>query len=235
MVNPVPGRTITTAYGIRGRHWSCNRNSAGHGIHTGADVAAPAGTRVVAARPGTARHVNFGSAFGSRQLLIVAAYGTADFYAHMRRRIPANGARVEAGAQVGEVGSEGNATGAHLHFERHRNANGWSCSNHVNPQPSIDWQPPAAPPAGTTVRLSHLQRGRQNSEDVRHLQRRLNAVQNSGLPITGNYLDQTHNEVRRHQRATGTNPTGTQGSDHVGPTQAEILFRGTGITVRDDR
>lgn len=148
MVNPVPGRTITTAYGIRGRHWSCNRNSNGNGVHTGADFAAPQGTRVVAARPGTARHVNYGSAFGTRQLLIVAADGTADFYAHMRRRIPANGARVEAGAQVGEVGSEGNTTGPHLHFERHRNANGWNCSNHTNPAPSIDWQPPTNPPGG---------------------------------------------------------------------------------------
>lgn len=150
MTNPVPGRTITTPYGIRGRHWSCNRDSSGQGVHTGADYAAPAGTRVVAARPGTARHVNYGAAFGTRQLLIVAADGTADFYAHMRRRIPANGAKVTAGQAVGEVGSEGNATGPHLHFERHRNANGWNCANHTNPQPSIDWQPPTNPPPGGT-------------------------------------------------------------------------------------
>jgi murein DD-endopeptidase MepM/ murein hydrolase activator NlpD len=141
MVNPVPGRTITTAYGIRGRHWSCNRDSNGNGVHTGADFAAPQGTRVVAARPGTARHVNYGSAFGSRQLLIIASDGTADFYAHMSRRIPGNGARVEAGQHVGDVGADGNATGPHLHFERHRNANGWNCSNHTNPAPSINWQP----------------------------------------------------------------------------------------------
>jgi len=141
MVNPVPGRTITTAYGIRGRHWSCDRNSAGHGVHTGADFAAPNGTRVVAARPGTARHVSYGAAFGSRQLLIVAADGTADFYAHMSRRIPGNGATVAAGQHIGDVGADGNATGPHLHFERHANPNGWTCANHRNPQPSIDWQP----------------------------------------------------------------------------------------------
>jgi hypothetical protein len=156
MVNPVPGRTITTAYGIRGRHWSCNRDSNGNGVHTGADFAAPQGTRVVAARPGTARHVNYGGAFGSRQLLIIAADGTADFYAHMSRRIPGNGARVEAGQHVGDVGADGNATGPHLHFERHRNANGWSCSNHVNPAPSINWQPTTPPPTtGTPMGISN--------------------------------------------------------------------------------
>jgi murein DD-endopeptidase MepM/ murein hydrolase activator NlpD len=168
MVNPVPGRSVTTAYGIRGRHWSCNRDSSGNGVHTGADFAAPHGTRVVAARPGTARHVNYGSAFGSRQLLIVTADGTADFYAHMSRRIPANGARVEAGQHVGDVGADGNATGPHLHFERHRNASGWNCSNHTDPGPSIRWAPPTT---GADVSLTN--------DDV---QRLWNAdVVNSGL------------------------------------------------------
>lgn len=154
MVNPVPGHRITTVYGARGRWWSCNRNAQGLGVHTGADFGAPHGARVVAARPGVARHVNFGGSFGSRQLLIVADDGTADFYAHMRRRIPAHGARVQAGQPIGEVGAEGNATGPHLHFERHRNAGGWSCSNHVNPQPSIDWTGGNTNSGGSAVALS---------------------------------------------------------------------------------
>ena len=236
MVNPVPSHPrITTAYGVRGRHWSCNRNSQGLGVHTGVDFAAPNGARVVAARPGTVRHVNFGSAFGPHQVLIVAADGTADFYAHMRRRTTTNGQRVDAGQTIGEVGALGNATGPHLHFERHRNANGWSCSNHVNPQPSIDWRPSGGGGTTTTVRLSHLVFNRRDSNDVRELQRALNRVQNSGLPVTGNFLDQTLREVQRHQRATGTNPAGTQGSDRVGPRQAEILWRGTNVRVVDDR
>ena len=144
MVNPVPSHPrITTAYGIRGSHWSCNRDSSGRGVHTGADLAAPNGTPVVAARPGVVRHVNYGSAFGPNQVLIVAdasAGGGADFYAHLSRRRTTNGQRVTAGERIGDVGALGNATGPHLHFERHRNANGWKCSNHVNPQPSIDWQ-----------------------------------------------------------------------------------------------
>lgn len=158
MVNPVPSHpAITTPYGRRGSHWSCQRNAAGQGVHTGADWGSPGinGAPVVAARPGQARHVNFGAAFGDRQLAIWADDGTVDFYAHMASRLPANGEWVQAGQRVGTVGARGNATGPHLHFERHRNRGGWSCSNHMDPAASISWggtttpttpgQPPAAP------------------------------------------------------------------------------------------
>lgn len=139
MVNPVPGFRVTTPFGIRGRHWSCQRDASGHGIHTGADWAAPAGTTVVAARPGVARWVNYGAAFGSWQLAVQNPDGTADFYAHMTSRA-ANGTTVRAGQRIGTVGASGNATGPHLHFERHRTHAGWSCTNITNPQPSIDWE-----------------------------------------------------------------------------------------------
>lgn len=139
MVNPVPGFSVTTPYGKRGSYWSCNEDSNGNGIHTGADFAAPVGTKVVAARPGKVVYCNHGSAFGSHQVEIPVD-GTRDFYAHMRSRI-ANGAKVEAGDKIGEVGIEGNVSGAHLHFERHKVATGgWSCSVVTDPQPSIDYK-----------------------------------------------------------------------------------------------
>lgn len=139
-MNPVPGHTITTPYGKRGSSWSCNPDSSGKGVHTGADYAAPTGTKVVAARPGVVRHVSFGSAFGSHQFVVDVGDGTRDFYAHTRTRI-AHGTTVAAGQKVGEVGSEGNATGPHLHFERHAVATGgWSCAIHRDPAPSINYQ-----------------------------------------------------------------------------------------------
>jgi hypothetical protein len=141
MVNPVPGYNISTPYGKRGSYWSCDRDQYGNGIHTGADFAAPSGTKAVAARPGTVKHVNHGSAFGNHQIEVVASDGSADFYAHLRSRV-ASGTKVEAGGKVGEVGAEGNVTGPHLHFEKHKAGHtGWSCSAAVNPQPSIDYQP----------------------------------------------------------------------------------------------
>src|SRR5215471_5933627 len=140
MVNPVPGYSVTTGYLKRGPYWSCSEDSAGNGVHTGVDLAAPSGAKCVAARPGTVRHVNHGSSFGYHQLEVVAADGTADFYAHMRSRVGA-GAKVDAGDKVGEVGTEGNVSGAHLHFEKHKAGHsGWSCSVHMDPWPSINYK-----------------------------------------------------------------------------------------------
>jgi hypothetical protein len=78
---------------------------------------------------------------------IIAGDGTRDFYAHMTTRTVADGAHVDAGDQVGKVGSEGNVTGPHLHFERHATEwGGWSCSVVRDPQPSIDYAQPAPKP-----------------------------------------------------------------------------------------
>lgn len=139
MVTPVPDQpTIDTPYGRRGPYWSCDPDAAGHGIHTGADYAAPAGTRVVAARPGRLVHCDHGAAFGRHQVEVRCGDGTRDFYAHMWAR--AAQGTVAAGDRVGEVGMEGNATGPHLHFERHATeTGGWSCAVVRDPQPSIDW------------------------------------------------------------------------------------------------
>jgi murein DD-endopeptidase MepM/ murein hydrolase activator NlpD len=139
MVMPIKGKSVTTAYGKRGKHWSCNKNSAGEGVHTGADIAAPVGTTVIAMRPGKVRHVNYGSAFGTKQVAITGPDGTEDFYAHMRSRV-ASGTMVKTGQKIGEVGTEGNTTGPHLHFERHKSPGSWNCSNHVDPKPSINYK-----------------------------------------------------------------------------------------------
>lgn len=138
---PVPGYGIGTPYGRRGPYWSCSEDAAGNGVHTGVDYPAPTGARIVAARPGTVNHVNFGSAFGYHQFTINPGDGTRDFYAHTTTR-PAHGTKVDAGDNVAKCGAEGNVTGAHLHFERHgTNSGGWSCSVHRDPAPSINYQP----------------------------------------------------------------------------------------------
>jgi murein DD-endopeptidase MepM/ murein hydrolase activator NlpD len=143
MTHPVPGFPVSTPFGRRGPHWGCRRDASGQGIHTGADVAAPTGTPVVAARPGVVRHVSYGAAFGTQQVAVqvdAAAGGGADFYAHMASRV-GNGARVAAGARVGTVGASGNVTGPHLHFERHvRFGSGWSCDVVTDPGPSLRWE-----------------------------------------------------------------------------------------------
>lgn len=145
-MDPVPGYNVSTPYGKRGSYWSCDEDANGNGIHTGVDYAAPSGTPVVAARGGKVVHCYHGSAFGNHQIEILPGDGTRDFYAHMPSRV-ANGVKVSTGQRVGAVGAEGNVTGSHLHFERHRVATGgWSCGIVVDPAPSINYAAPAPPP-----------------------------------------------------------------------------------------
>ena len=172
MTNPVPGYKVTTPYKKRGPSWSCDEDGNGNGVHTGVDYAAPTGTKVVAARPGKAVHSSHGSAFGNHQVDVLAGDGTRDFYAHMRSRV-ANGTEVKAGDKVGEVGTEGNVTGAHLHFERHATeSGGWSCSIHRDPGPSInhggqDWR------AEGDVYVEKLHMKQEDSDSVARLRYRL--------------------------------------------------------------
>jgi murein DD-endopeptidase MepM/ murein hydrolase activator NlpD len=83
--------------------------------HSGVDFGAPAGTPVRAAAAGTVALVaeHF---FGGRSVFLDHGDGLITMYLHLRRAAVAEGASVERGQVVGEVGSTGRATGPHLHF-----------------------------------------------------------------------------------------------------------------------
>jgi murein DD-endopeptidase MepM/ murein hydrolase activator NlpD len=100
-------------------------------IHTGVDLPAPRGTDVLAAGPGTIVWAGIGLYSGSSSS-INDPYGIAvairhDFgyhdqqlytiYAHMEEVDVVVGQWVNTGAIIGKVGSTGNTTGPHLHFE----------------------------------------------------------------------------------------------------------------------
>ena len=101
---PVQGR-ISSPFGRRGRRH-----------HQGLDVAASRGSSVRAAEAG---EVTFSGRNGGYGNLVVVAHkgGFATLYAHHHRNRVRRGERVKKGAVVGEVGTSGNATGPHLHFE----------------------------------------------------------------------------------------------------------------------
>jgi Membrane proteins related to metalloendopeptidases len=242
MGKPVPGHQAGTAFGVRGPRWSCDKNN-GEGIHTGIDFPAPIGTEVVAARVGVTAHVDYGNAFGTRQLAVRCADGTEDFYAHMSDRV-ADGRTVSAGEKVGEVGDQGNVTGPHLHFERHTaHGPGWSCGFITDPSPSIEARSNVAADKKTTgvpdqtvrVRLSRLRFGVMDAGSVRRLQTVLNThdtADDEQLPITGNYLEKTDDAVRRCQQSHGFGHD-PAGASFVGPRQAAHLF-GDRISIIDD-
>jgi len=86
------------------------------GPHEGIDIGAPRGTPVRAAEAGKVIYSDRLGAYGNVVILKhVGDWSTV--YAHHRRNRMRRGQFVEKGDVVGEVGTSGNATGPHLHFE----------------------------------------------------------------------------------------------------------------------
>jgi murein DD-endopeptidase MepM/ murein hydrolase activator NlpD len=86
------------------------------GIHTGVDLSAPVGTPVVAANGGTVIFAGWSSwGYGWSVVLAHGPYTTV--YGHMSDVYARCGAYVSAGQSIGAVGSSGQSTGPHLHFE----------------------------------------------------------------------------------------------------------------------
>lgn len=86
--------------------------------HTGIDLAASAGTPILATAAGLVVSIASGGPYGNHT---VVAHGNGVFsmYAHQSRFGAEVGQRVKAGDVIGYVGSTGYVTGPHLHFEIH--------------------------------------------------------------------------------------------------------------------
>ncbi|MBA3540777.1 MAG: M23 family metallopeptidase, partial [Deltaproteobacteria bacterium] len=85
--------------------------------HLGIDYAAPVGTPVWAAAPGTISHRGPGGGAGNL-VMIKHADGVETAYMHLSKFAPDQkvGQRIEAKTVIGYVGATGLATGPHLHF-----------------------------------------------------------------------------------------------------------------------
>ena len=82
----------------------------------GIDIAAPAGSPVVAVADGVVAFVDWLSGYG-RCVIVDHGAETYTLYAHCRRVLVAKGARVAAGQQIAEVGETDSVKGSCLHFE----------------------------------------------------------------------------------------------------------------------
>ena len=106
-VTPVSG-IITSRFG--------NRESIRSYGHTGLDIAAPGGTPIRAAADG---RVSFSGYSGGYGYVVKISHGNGieTYYAHCSELYVSSGEKIEAGDVIAGVGSTGNSTGDHLHFE----------------------------------------------------------------------------------------------------------------------
>ena len=115
---PVTG-TISSRYGVSSKI----RVS----THTGLDIAATTGTPIKVVADGT---VTFAAYSGSYGYLVKVDHGNGveTWYGHTSKMLVKEAQAVKAGDTIALVGSTGNSTGPHLHFEVRING------EHVNPQ-----------------------------------------------------------------------------------------------------
>ena len=114
---PATLRLVSPARGRRTGSFGSRRviNGTPRAPHSGLDIAAPAGTRVVAAARG--RAIDTASyLFLGETVLLDHGEGLISLYGHLRRIDVRTGDAVAAGSAIGEVGATGRATGPHLHF-----------------------------------------------------------------------------------------------------------------------
>lgn len=103
------GYDLTARFGQRGGYWSGGR-------HTGLDFADSHGTPVRAAQSGKVVFAGWQSSYGNR-IEIKHAKGTVTTYSHLSEIRVDRGEQVDGGQRIGSMGSTGNTTGTHLHFE----------------------------------------------------------------------------------------------------------------------
>ncbi len=97
--------------------------------HFGLDLAASKGTPILSFAEGKVRQTGTGS-YGN-YLIVDHADGFSTLYAHCSQLIAKKGDTVKAGQEIAQVGSTGNSTGNHLHFEIWRDGKALNPHNYV--------------------------------------------------------------------------------------------------------
>lgn len=108
-IKPVEG-VISSPYG--------QRDSATGSVpknHTGTDIAAAMGTKIKSATEGEVVFVSEEGDYGKHIKIQIGEVSI--IYAHCSQMFVKQGEKVTQGQEIAEVGSTGNSTGPHLHFE----------------------------------------------------------------------------------------------------------------------
>ncbi|UIE39921.1 M23 family metallopeptidase [Leptodesmis sichuanensis] len=112
---------ITSVFG-----WRIHPISGDPRFHMGTDLGAPLGTPVLAAYAGRVAIADFLGGYGLAIVLDHNKGTQQTLYGHLSEIFVKQGELVKQGSVIGRVGSTGNSTGAHLHFEfRQLTPDGW--------------------------------------------------------------------------------------------------------------
>lgn len=121
LIKPVSG-IISSRFGSR----SSIRSSA----HTGLDIATSTGTPVKAAAAGTVTFSGWKGSYG-KLIVITHSNGVQTYYGHCNALYASTGETISQGQTIAAVGSTGNSTGPHLHFEIRVNGVAYNPQNYL--------------------------------------------------------------------------------------------------------
>lgn len=109
----VPHRgSISSPFGYRANPFT-NR---GREMHSGIDLKGRTGDLIKSTASGRVMFAGYDGQYG-KVVKIKHANGYETRYAHLSRTLVKKGDRIEAGSNVGHLGSTGRSTGPHLHYE----------------------------------------------------------------------------------------------------------------------
>ncbi len=86
-------------------------------FHTGIDLSGPYGTPIVAAADGVVAAADLSTVGYGNHVILAHAGGLLTLYGHLEAVLVKAGDAVKAGQVIGLLGSTGNSTGPHCHFE----------------------------------------------------------------------------------------------------------------------
>ena len=127
---PLPrscGAWVSSPYGYR-----YHPISGTYSFHSGVDLAAPGGTPIYASKSGTVTTSAYAQGSWGNYVVINHGDGYSTLYAHMVSRAASVGQYVNQGDVIGYVGTTGNSTGNHLHFNVYYNGNLQNPLNYIS-------------------------------------------------------------------------------------------------------
>ncbi len=118
---PTNSHNVSSSYGYRSRG----------DFHTGIDLCGNKGDNIYAYKSGTVIKTQYSNRSYGNMILLKHSDGTQTRYAHLSSIVVSNGQYVNCGQIIGYMGSTGNSTGNHLHFEIIVNGNTINPYNYI--------------------------------------------------------------------------------------------------------